>query len=976
MSRNEFLDKVPGQEKKRGTNVKGNIYLIYRIHSVIYKSPNEKPNQAQQPAEQARPTTEQETLNSLVKQGQGTAVKQGKTAAILVGERKITGRWNLVDAFYPKPSHNPLSFHKTEGFPVRSDGTTVNDRDYEHDKEAQAIVRTLAQKYGVQALNVDDPIVMTKDTIVVSGNNRTMSSQLAALHGTDTEYLKALHNKISEFGFTEDDIQAFDHPRIVFETDETLPYTTETFALFNLADKKTMNKTESAVKMSKLIDIDTLKNISTIISSFEELKHLYESESDVRKIFDLLAACGVITQTELPEYIDHSGTISNSGREFLEVAVLSSFVNEENIRRLSNHRRYRQTLVRGLLPLVQTMHKNGFNIKDDINDAIDIAIDAEIHGTKISEYRHATTLWEGAVGNGSVHTDTAVEIAEQLTGSQANFTKFLKTLGCGTNPNSQKGGIDIHVPDTQTTTDVWEKIQETKEKMKALTMDRKDYFSSEQTFNTLKNEYAHAAAKTGSAYTVYMQGNPLTGHWKLVEAESPQPSHDAVHGFQQTRGFPVNEHGRTVNDRDYEHDSEAQSIVQSIASNYNEKALAKDSPVVVTTDGIVLSGNNRTMSSQIAARKGTDTEYIKALHQKASEFGFTEEDIQAFDHPRVIFETTETLPYTTKTFAAFNRDDKKTMGNTETTVKISRLVTKPLLKRITQAVLHSDEERLAKYSSFQALSTYTEQTEQLFSALVKEHILSTEQVAQYTDKGNNVTTLNAKGRDYISDVLLGSVLREPVIRTLANPLCNHIRTKIMHASVSLVVNRAMNSAAYTFNKELNQAVSLAARCAIQHEDDIDTYLEKRNEGEPLAVSLAKLLSRTTAPEFSDIMNKYALRLEDEHESGGGFDFGEPATKQDIFNEIIRTEKRRAEEDIDTLTKMLRVIVRSEKEGILSRDEQQMYDTTTQKIAELKRYTEKLAGLDEGTAVPDNLKKSQTGITLRRILKALTKLLNT
>jgi ribosomal protein S8 len=72
MSRNEFLDKVPGQEKKRGTNVKGNIYLMYRIHSVIYK--DFKHHEKQVPAAQqnvSSPTLTSQTKGSTLEQTPG-----------------------------------------------------------------------------------------------------------------------------------------------------------------------------------------------------------------------------------------------------------------------------------------------------------------------------------------------------------------------------------------------------------------------------------------------------------------------------------------------------------------------------------------------------------------------------------------------------------------------------------------------------------------------------------------------------------------------------------------------------------------------------------------------------------------------------------------------------------------------------------------------------------------------------------------
>ena len=49
-----------------------------------------------------------------------------------------------------------------------------------------------------------------------------------------------------------------------------------------------------------------------------------------------------------------------------------------------------------------------------------------------------------------------------------------------------------------------------------------------------------------------------------------------------------------------------EETVLSVAGKFDGRALSFDSPVVVSKDGVVLSGNNRTMSSKLAAQKGTD----------------------------------------------------------------------------------------------------------------------------------------------------------------------------------------------------------------------------------------------------------------------------------------------------------------------------------------------------------------------------------
>lgn len=60
-------------------------------------------------------------------------------------------------------------------------------------------------------------------------------------------------------------------------------------------------------------------------------------------------------------------------------------------------------------------------------------------------------------------------------------------------------------------------------------------------------------------------GTTLEGHYVLTEAGSASASHDINNAFAPTEGFPVDENGQNINDRDYQRDQEAQRIVQEIA---------------------------------------------------------------------------------------------------------------------------------------------------------------------------------------------------------------------------------------------------------------------------------------------------------------------------------------------------------------------------------------------------------------------------
>jgi hypothetical protein len=125
----------------------------------------------------------------------------GNEDVIYVGGKQVHGVWKLVEAAAPSASHDEETFKKTPGFPLTAEQSTINDRDYEHDKDAQEFVITIAQDFNGQALDMGSPVVVTQDGVVISGNNRTMSSKRAANHNSDQEYIEVLKEyRASQYG--------------------------------------------------------------------------------------------------------------------------------------------------------------------------------------------------------------------------------------------------------------------------------------------------------------------------------------------------------------------------------------------------------------------------------------------------------------------------------------------------------------------------------------------------------------------------------------------------------------------------------------------------------------------------------------------------------------------------------------------------------------------------------------------------------
>jgi hypothetical protein len=379
------------------------------------------------------------------------ATEQGDEDQVQVGKELISGKWKLVEADTPTASHDETNFHKTSGFPTTDDGATINDRDYGHDREAQEIVMEIGSDYDGRAVSVDNPVIVTKDGIVISGNNRTMSSKIAARKGTDKGYIEALKRKAKKFGFTVEQVDRFKHPRVIFETAENTSYSTDQFAKFNKSSKKAMSPIESAVKVSKTIKAETVEGIAGKMADFETLGELYADRNTVNDIFNALQRDNIISAMDRPQYVVDGG-ITGAGKEFLETVLIGSVINESNIRGLNREgcKSIRQKLVRAITPLIENKGMDGYSITKELNEAVDMAMQIATQKDKfksIDDYTSQKNLF------GIEDDPVAVEIARKLEGTQKGFAAFMQTMNGGLK-HAANGEADIFLGGAESREDI------------------------------------------------------------------------------------------------------------------------------------------------------------------------------------------------------------------------------------------------------------------------------------------------------------------------------------------------------------------------------------------------------------------------------------------------------------------------------------------------------------------------------------------
>lgn len=372
----------------------------------------------------------------------------------------------------------------------------------------------------------------------------------------------------------------------------------------------------------------------------------------------------------------------------------------------------------------------------------------------------------------------------------------------------------------------------------------------------------------------------IKGHYEIVPAESLTPSHDVNNDYKKSEGFPTDAEGRTVNDRDYEHDKAAQQNTDQIARKYNGMAI--EQVPVVSDEGIVYDGNGRTMAGQKAAKDGTDGEYINDLLENAENFGFTREQIEqsGIEHPRLVMVTDERLPYDAATFAKFNRNEKKTQSNTEQAVAKSKVLTSDEIGAIVAEIDGN--------GSLDAFFNNSKAINDLIKTLVSKGIIGQNEVAQMMESPER---LSAQGREFVKNLLLGSIFKPETIRMLG--IDSTVKNKAINAIRSVMDNMKLGE--FSLRDEIDQTIQLLYE-ARQGGNKVDTLLRTSDMFGEDAASRYPSISQMMAlalegkvSDFRDLLDEYN-RIAAARNTGDGSIFEAAPTKEELVKEFLDFKK--------------------------------------------------------------------------------------
>lgn len=323
-------------------------------------------------------------------------IVKGRERVLLIGaNEKRKSLFAIVELDSIIASHNEKSFGTSKDYPLDNKGNNVNDRNYANDKNAQAKVKSVAQNLEPNmiistSVNPSGTPIISKDGIVVSGNNRVMSLKLAKSDYPNKykEYLDALAKEINYGGYGINYAQIFGdfkNPVLVRIDKDFKEYNSAELNKYNVVREKSEKAIDKSVRISKLLqNNEGCKNkLIDLINEQEVVSELYKNISSVARFKSILLECELINENDISALFS-KGTLSEQGKLIYRTILLSLVLNEDSleISQSDGIKVFTKNVVNAILPLIKNKSLSKGSLIGFVNDSFLIQNDLVNGGFK------------------------------------------------------------------------------------------------------------------------------------------------------------------------------------------------------------------------------------------------------------------------------------------------------------------------------------------------------------------------------------------------------------------------------------------------------------------------------------------------------------------------------------------------------------------------------------------------------------------
>lgn len=261
---------------------------------------------------------------------------RGLETSILNGQTSEPARYELRELADIIPSHDPeAQFAKRADYPEG-----VQERPYHSDSgEQEKVLRNAAVLDPRYLLNdnpdaVNGPPLVTESGIVLGGNSRTMSMQLA--YGRFPEraegYRNVLRQRAAMFGLDPAAVDTFERPvlvRVVPGGEDVADMAVRS-RLYNQSQTQGLQAKAEGVSKARLLTVETMDTLATDMEDFDSLREFLASAKS-KDFISALVRDGVIEQTQLSRLTDASGKLNDAGKDLVENALRGHIVPDYDV---------------------------------------------------------------------------------------------------------------------------------------------------------------------------------------------------------------------------------------------------------------------------------------------------------------------------------------------------------------------------------------------------------------------------------------------------------------------------------------------------------------------------------------------------------------------------------------------------------------------------------------------------------------------
>lgn len=347
-------------------------------------------------------------------------------------------------------------------------------------------------------------------------------------------------------------------------------------------------------------------------------------------------------------------------------------------------------------------------------------------------------------------------------------------------------------------------------------------------------------------------GTDIPGRYEVRDAAAVIPSHDPLHNFQKRDDYPPN-----TQERPYHSSADEQHKVRNNAAQLDTRYVISDNPdavngpPIVTEEGIVLGGNSRAMSIQLAYAEHPELakHYREVLKARAAAFGLDPAAVDAMRAPMLVRVAEGTLGAEQRTRLVRVMNQSRTQGldaNAEA-VSRGRLVSENSLKVLAHAMQEHDT--LAQYLA-------SSKSRALVDALESDGVIEATQRSRMTNKETGL--LNEEGKRFVQLVLRGRAIPDFDVVDAAPASVLQVIDRILPHVASM---QALGEV-WDLTPSLMSAVRQIIKWKASGHKRIDTYFNQGNmvadaeRDNPAVQALARQLAEAKPTQFTAAFARY------------------------------------------------------------------------------------------------------------------------